>query len=101
MGWNIGTDRQPALMNRSSGSIDNLARTAAHALSARDWRKLRPILQRGGGDPFTVAPKDAGKAADLLDQAAADMPANWAADARELAATARHAANARQNWTWR
>lgn len=101
MGWNIGTDQEPTQMRRSYTSIGNLAHHCAHTLSGRDWRQLKPILQRASGDPFTVTPKDAAKAADLLDKAAAGMPANWAACARELATTARHAASTRQNWTWR
>lgn len=101
MGWNIGTDREPTHMRRSYTSMHNLAQHCAHTLSGRDWRKLKPILDRRSGDPFTVTPKEAAKAAQFLDRAAAGMPRDWAACARELAATARHAATTRQNWTWR
>ena len=101
MGWNIGTDREPTRMRSSYTAMHNLAQHCAHTVSSRDWRRLKPILDRRSGDPFTVTPTDAARAADLLDKAAVGMAPGWDVVARQLASTARHAAGTRQNWTWR
>lgn len=103
MGWNIshGTN-QFGEMRRSYTSIANLAKHVAHVLPARDWATVAPVLNRRSGDPFELAPREAGRVASVLFTAAAHskMPPDWAATVHELASTAARAAEASQPWKW-
>lgn len=97
MSWTIGGD-----MRRSDASIHNLGKQIAHVLPDRQWRKVMPLFKDRAGDPFTVHHKVAGRMAAVLQVAAAHpkMPADWAQDARALAASAQTAARTRQPWKW-
>ncbi|MFJ2186309.1 hypothetical protein ACIOJG_37500 [Streptomyces anulatus] len=88
--------------SRSYNAVHALAQAAAHALTASDWARLRPILHRRSGDPFQISPDEARTAAGLLHRAADSglMDRQSAQAARELAAAATRAATARQFWTW-
>lgn len=103
MGWNISHHRDSDDMRRSYTSIDNLGQQIAHVLPGRDWRRIRAIFDRRSGDPFTVTARDAGDMARILAAAASHpkMPRDWAQDARQLADSARKAADTRSAWTWR
>jgi hypothetical protein len=103
MGWNIshGTNRY-GQVRRSYTTIGNLARQLAHTLPAADWRTISYLFNRPTGEPFTVSADDAGVAADVL-RLAADhylMPADWAAEAREIADAADRAASSGDSWKW-
>ena len=104
MGWNIshGTD-QNGQMRRSYTSMGELGEQIAHALSWRDWRKIRHLFNPRSGDPFTIPAAEAGNIATVLRKAASHprMPADWASDTNLLADTAHRAATAGQAWEWR
>ncbi|MBK3582579.1 hypothetical protein JHN49_02200 [Streptomyces sp. MBT57] len=103
MSWTIshGTPTG-APTSRSYNAVHALAQSAAHALTARDWALLRPVLARRSGDPFQISPDDARVAAALLRRAADSglMDPQFVTGARDLAAAATRAADARQPWTW-
>ncbi|MFB6595383.1 DUF7739 domain-containing protein [Streptomyces vinaceus] len=103
MGWTIshGTvTGEPT--HRSYNAVGSLAQAAAHALTARDWALLRPVLHRPSGDPFQISPDGARAAAGLLLRAADSglMDRQSGQLARDLAAAATRAAAARQLWNW-
>lgn len=104
MGWNIshGTNASGEF-RRSYTSMSNLAQQLAHVLSAADWRSIAYLFNRPDGDPFTVAPAEAGRVARVLCRAADHrlMPGDWVTTVEELADTAIRAATANEPWTWR
>ena len=104
MGWNVshGTNANGEF-RRSYTSMSNLAQQLAHVLSTSDWRSIAYLFNRPSGDPFTVAPAEASRVADVLRTAAVHrlMPGDWGATADELADAADRAAYAGEPWTWR
>lgn len=103
MGWNIshGTNQYNE-ERRSSATIGNLARQLAHVLPAADWRSIAYLFKPRSGDPFTVPAAEAGRIADVLRRAGSTprMPADWAGEARVIAAAADRAARSGDPWTW-
>lgn len=104
MGWNIshGTNCYGEF-RRSDASMSNLGRQLSHVLPARDWRQIAHLFNRRSGDPFTVQPKDAARAASIIRAASQHrlMPADWAQAAAELADAGESAARSGQTWEWR
>ena len=102
MGGPVSPGAEGGQFRRSYGSMDNLARQLAHVLSAADWRSVRYLFDRPSGEPFTVPPGDAGRAAEVLHRASAHrlMPDDWSAAVHELAETADRAAGAGEPWAW-
>ena len=104
MGWNISHGANAnSEFRRSYTSMSNLAQHLAHVLTASDWQSIVYLFNRRDSDPFTVAPAEARRVAQVLRRAAAHrlMPGDWGATADELADTADRAASADQPWTWR
>lgn len=106
MGWNIshGTDSNGEI-RRSYTSIGNLADRLKTVLPPQDWAILQPVIApRGSADPHEVEPILAVTVADILERAARSWrmkPGGWHQLAREIAAAARRAAAAGENWHWR
>ncbi|WP_330435514.1 hypothetical protein OIC43_31000 [Streptomyces sp. NBC_00825] len=103
MGWTIshGTPTG-APTTRSYNWIGTVAENLANALTSRDWALLRPVFNRGSGDPFDISPDGARTTAALLRQAAESglMTPETAKDARLLADAADRAATVGHLWQW-
>ncbi|MFE2045934.1 hypothetical protein ACFXAZ_34445 [Streptomyces sp. NPDC059477] len=99
MGWNIS----PGQFRRSYTTMHTLGQHLAHVLPAGDWQSIAHLFGTGSGNPFTISPAQAARAARIL-RTGADhrlMPLDWATTARELAATAEQAASTGRPWEWR
>jgi hypothetical protein len=102
MGWTISHAPYGETIRRSALSIGNLGRELAHVMPSRDWRTVAFLFTPKSGDPFDVAPADAGRIANALNLAAVHplMPADWGELARQIAAAADTAAKNREPWHW-
>jgi hypothetical protein len=87
---------------RSATTIGNLGQHLAHALTARDWRKVSHLFDGHVRTPVTVPPAEAGQIGAILHHAAGQrsMEAGWGDLATELGEAAQRAARAGQNWEW-
>ncbi|MFD7867800.1 hypothetical protein [Streptomyces sp. NPDC059783] len=104
MGWTIshGTPTGDPT-HRSYTGIGRVADGLAHALTARDWSRVKPVFgRRSSADPFDIPPAAAREIAVLLLRAADSglMARDTAQAARDLAAAATRAADAGQTWKW-
>ncbi|MFE7427809.1 hypothetical protein [Streptomyces sp. NPDC057545] len=103
MGWTI-SHATPAgdPTCRSYRWVATISENLAHALTARDWALLKPVVSRRTGDPFSVSPDRARTAAGLLRRAAESglMTSETARDALLLADAADRAATSGQSWQW-
>lgn len=100
MSWTM-TDPH-SQVGASYGAVATLGDQLADVLTARQWRKLRPVFGSRSGDPFDVPPSLAGEVAKLLHAAAASgrMSPAVALLALGLSESAGRAASAGRPWRW-
>ena len=87
---------------RSALTISNLGQHLAHTLTGSEWREVAYLFDGRLCVPVTTPPAQAGRIAWILQKAAFHraMDREWGELATLLAASARRAAAAGQNWEW-
>jgi len=96
MGWNTSH----GVIMRSYTSHEALGQQIAKVTTAAQWTTVAALFNRGNGEPFSVAPADAGAMAEVLETVARLVPQDWESACYGLAAAAHNAYDAGQPWLW-
>jgi hypothetical protein len=87
---------------RSATTIENLGKQLAHALSSSEWREVAYLFDGRISMPVSTPPGQASRVAAILEKAAASraMEPEWGQLAALIAASARRADAAGEDWEW-
>ncbi|MFD3568462.1 hypothetical protein [Streptomyces sp. NPDC058667] len=99
MGWSIshGGTRHGYSYNSVAELLDLIKEHA----SWRQRLKLKLIIDRRSGDPFSVPPAEAQAVGDIFLDVADRLPAEWSRMARQIGHSAlRAASSGNEPWVW-
>lgn len=98
MGWSWDHSNDRGM--RSYTNHHDLGQHLATIAPRSDWNAIRPLFNRGAGDPFDVQPRDARRMAQAFAAIAPLADTTWRQACRELAVAASEAARNNAVWHW-
>ncbi len=99
MSWSISHGGTPR-GTFSGTQIGELGDELKAKASWSQWRRVKAVFACRSGDPFDLAPAQAGLAGAALLAAAPRLSADSAANARQIGDSALRAARAGERWEW-
>lgn len=99
MSWSISHGGTPR-GTFSGTQIGELGDELKAKASWSQWRRVKAVFTRRSGDPFDLAPAQAGLAGAALLEAASRLSADNAANARQIGESALRAARSNEKWEW-